>query len=317
MKVLGVDVGYGDVKVVYGNETEITNIFKFPSVVGLIQTSELVKDDRVYKLEGNSYYVGDNALKLESSSIFDVTDYSNLETFTPIFLAKILSTIEAVPDVITAGLSIAQIGQSAYYRERIKSFFVNEMKVQIANVNVIPQGIGAKLAFDTYGDNFPTKTTDFTGTMNYIGCDIGFNTLDVFQVIEGKTTPNLIKGLENQGIVRIVSDLQTYCKDVHKQTLSIKEAKDAMDKGFYRRRGKEYSVSDHVEGLKINYLKYLEQLIEDNFGRIIDKVDYIGLFGGGALVFRDKSSSFYRVPTQNSEYYNAIGNYIYGCKTNK
>lgn len=86
--------------------------------------------------------------------------------------------------------------------------------------SVIPQGIGAKIAFDYYGESFPELRKDYNEQSNYIGVDLGFNTVDVFQVINGKTTPNLIRGIENQGIIRVVISLIRHIKDAYQVNLT-------------------------------------------------------------------------------------------------
>lgn len=312
MKIGGIDVGFGDVKCTYGTERDIIKIFKFPSVVAKITSNDLVHDDRVFFNSGLSYYVGEDALKLESSKIQDVTTYQNLERYTPLFLSKCLQIIGEIPDVINVGLSIAHIEQSGHYKESVSGFFVNDLKVKASKVTVIPQGIGAKIAFDAYGENFPDPRKDYNEQANYIGVDLGFNTVDVFQVINGKTTPNLIRGIENQGIIRVVIALIRHLKDEYQIGLSIKEGKDAIDNGYFRRRGKTYDIAEFLVIEKKTYLTYLESLIEQEFGKILDKVDFMVLFGGGAIIFRDQSSQFIRVPQNRIEYYNSIGYYLAG-----
>jgi len=315
IKILGCDPGYGDVKVVYGPYNKDPNkMFKFNSVVGKVDLSQYVNDPRVYQYRGGSYYIGNLALALESSKIIDIIAYDKLETFSPLFIKYVIDQIKEVPDIIVCGLSIAQIANSGHYKDLIYDYLVSDCKLPVKKVAIIPQGIGGKLCFDKYGINFPQHNESFSDYNNYVGIDVGFNTLDIFQVIENKTSSNLIKGLENQGLVKIVLKLlkaiaETYSTN---SSFTLKEGKNILDNGHFRIRGNEFNVTKLVDSIKKEYLSELTALVEDQFGEILNKMDFIRLFGGGSYIFKDIKDPFIQVPASRSEYYNAIGNFLYG-----
>jgi len=180
--ILGIDQGYGDVKVTLGTADGIEKQFKFTSAIGITKHNEHVKDSRIYEFKGHSYYVGENAMHLPSENLIDITDYKNLEYYAPLFLYHALQLIDAVPDIIITGLSKAQIQNSGHFKEALMNFVVNEKQFVFNDVYVLPQGAGSKLCIDKYGNNFPELQKEFTGDTTYVGCDIGFNTLDMFLV---------------------------------------------------------------------------------------------------------------------------------------
>lgn len=310
MNILAIDNGFGDTKTVMGDHNGIKKVFKFNSVVGIVKKNALVNDKRIYEYQGNTYYVGELALSLESSKIIDMSHYSNLETFTPLFIKYALDQLNETPDVIVCGLSIAHIINSGHYKKAISNY-LTELGVT-CKLEVLPQGLGGKLAIDKYGMNFPELNQQFTEGANYLGVDLGFNTIDIFQVINGKTSSNLIRGIENQGIIKVVIKVLDYIKVNHNITFTLKEGKDIFDVGYFKVRGKIFDLTEPISQYKDEYLISLETLIENNFGAILDKVDYMYLFGGGSYSFADKVNNFIKIPQNKSEYYNAIGNYLYG-----
>lgn len=122
----------------------------------------------------------------------------------------------------------------------------------------------------------------------------------------------MIRGIEQQGVIKIVQALLAFIKETYGTDFTLKEGKDILDKGFFKVRGQEYHLENVISRLKSEYLKNLEELIEKEFGQVLDKVNFLYLFGGGAYMFTDKVSDFIKVPKAKAEFYNSIGNYLYG-----
>lgn len=314
--VLGLDVGYGDTKVVFGkSDGSIEKMYKFPSVIGITKRNEYVEDKRIYDFNEHSYYIGYDALSLPSDNIIDITEYKNLEYYAPLFLYHVIKTIGVKPDVIVSGLSKAQIENSGYFKEVLKNFSANGETFQFQNVSILPQGAGSKLTIDKYGNNFPNKQMEFMGNTSFVGCDIGQNTLDMFLVNNGKTSPNLFEGIEREGVMKIATEIAKKVHEDHGRKITLHEAKEILDSGMYKLRGKSHDFSDYVKDVKKNYLKDLLSLIENKYGKILDKCDFISLSGGGSTIFKSTEDGFFRVPKTKHEYYNAIGQFLYGVAT--
>lgn len=309
MNKLCVDIGFGSVKVAFGDEVQVSKLYKFTSAIANVAVSEFVHDDRVIPFEGKNYYVGDDALALQSSSIIDVNKYELLEYYAPVFLFKIIRDLQMIPDRIVLGLSIAQITNSAHFKKRVEDFLKNH-NINIP-IDLLPQGMISKLVIEKHGISFPDKEGDFPRYNNYVGCDIGFNTLDIFQVINGKTSSNLARGIPERGLQVIVSRLIAQINQDHSTKLTLNEGKEVLATGIYRKRNNRFDYSEFIRELKKDYVKELMVIIENEFGAILDKMEALIIFGGGAYSLQDVSDEFVLVPKSHAEYYNVVSYYYF------
>lgn len=311
--ILGIDIGFGDVKVTVGtSEGQVDKQFKFTSTIGITKRNEYVQDSRIYDFREHSYYVGENALHLPSENLIDITDYKNLEYYAPLFLYHVIKLIGFRPDIIVSGLSKAQIENSGHFKEGLQNFTASGEVFSFPEVYILPQGAGSKLCIDKYGNNFPNLQQEFTGSTSFVGCDIGFNTLDMFLVTDGKTSPNLFEGIEREGVMKIATLVAKKVKELHGRQITLHEAKEIIDTGIYKLRGQKYEFNEYVTEVKKQYLKDLLTLIETKYGKILDKCDFISLSGGGSTIFKSTDDGFLRVPKTKHEYYNSIGFFLFG-----
>jgi len=271
-----------------------------------------VSDSRIYDYKEHSYYVGENVSHLPSDNRIDITEYKNLEYYAPLLLHHAITILSEIPDVIVAGLSKAQINNSGYFKEAIQSFKINDIQYNFDKVFIIPQGAGAKLTIDKYGNHFPVEQDEFLGTSTYVGCDIGFSTLDMFLVTKGKTSPALFEGIEKEGIMKIATEVAKEVYTKHGRKIGLHEAKEILDTGVFKLRGQKHSYKDFVDEVKKEYIKNLLKLIEAKYGKILDKCDFVSITGGGSALFNSTTDGFIRIPSANHEYYNAVGQYLYG-----
>jgi len=313
-KVLGIDIGFGDIKATFGYaDGNIIKQWKFPSNIGVTKRNEHVSDKRIYDYKEHSYYVGENASHLPSENRVDIKEYANLEYYAPLFIYHVLQSIEDTPDIIVAGLSKAQINNSGHFKEVLQKFEVNGKDFVFDDVYVIPQGAGAKMTVDKYGNHFPKEQDEFLGKTTYVGVDIGFNTLDLFLVTDGKTSPNLFEGIEKEGVMKIATLVGKKVLELHGRKIGLHEAKEIIDSGTYKLRGQSHDFTQYLKEVKQNYLKELLQLIEVKYGKILDKCDFIAVSGGGSTLFKSTNDGFIRIPESHNEFYNSIGQYIFGC----
>lgn len=310
--ILGLDIGYGDVKICYISQSgEIKNVCKFPSAIGITKKNEYVSDTRIYEFKDDCYYVGEDALNLPSQNLVDITEYKNLEFYTPLFAYKAMQIIGCKPDYIATGLSKAQLQNSGYFKDALSDFEVNGEKFHFDNLFVLPQGAGSKLAIDKYGSDFPHPQTEFTGLTSYVGVDIGMNTIDVFLVSKGKTSSSLFEGVEHEGVMKIARAIAKKVETDHGRKISLQEAKNILLTNTYKLRGERYDFSEDIREIKKEYLRGLMTLIDEKYPGEIDKCDFIFLSGGGSSFFnsvpKPNGEDFVRVPKSHHEYYNAIG----------
>lgn len=318
-KILGIDIGYGDVKVTIGSPSQITHQFKFSSAIARASKTSAIRDARILEVPiGNQVslvYVGEDAMMLPSSQIIDITSYEALEAYAPAFIHKALE-IAGVDiseiSVIVSGLSVTQLNQSGYFKERIKNFTVNNTQYSFDKVFLLPQGAGSKMAFDKFGANYPATRTE-TNEYTFVGCDIGFNTLDMYYVTNGKTSPNLFEGIGGEGVMKIADMVRQSIKGQYDREITLREAKEVLDTKAYKLRGEVHDMSEVIKGAIDSYTQRLMVTIEEKYGPIIDKCDFIVLQGGGSMFF-EMDDPFFKVVKKSSEFYNSIGFYLYGCQ---
>ena len=223
-----------------------------------------------------------------------------------------INIIGEIPDIIVAGLSKAQINNSGYFKEAIQNFKINDTQYHFDKVFIIPQGAGAKLTIDKYGNHFPVEQDEFLGTSTYVGCDVGFSTLDMFLVTNGKTSPALFEGIEKEGIMKIATNVAKEIFEKHGRRIGLHEAKEILDTGVFKLRGQKYDYKEFIDNVKKDYIKNLLKLIESKYGKILDKCDFVSVTGGGSALFNSTSDGFIKIPKSDHEYYNAIGQYLWG-----
>ncbi len=312
MYKLGIDIGFGDVKIVIGNDKTIKEKYKFPSVLAPVEVSEHFTDARAIMYNGVNYYVGTDALAMESEYQVSVDEYKHLEAFTPVIMQFILNKLDMTIPVssIVVGLSVAHIQYAKNYHLKVREY-LDSIGCQNTTIVVLPQGAGVKIAYDAYNNSFPEKSTVLTSQDSYLICDIGFNTVDILYVIDGKVSPNRIGGIESMGLKVVAKMLsQEIGKKYSNLDLSLKDLKEILDKGYMKLRGVQVPFNDEIKELKTKYLKMIESMLEQQYGKVLDKVDYLLLSGGGATYFHDIESAFYRTTGKESCYYNAIGYFL-------
>lgn len=313
--VLGLDIGYGDVKVTLGTKdgTIISN-FKFTSKIGVTKHLEGVQNPTIIHYDENWYQIGEEARALPSANHINLEDYKNLEYFAPLLAyhaMKLAGILETGVSRIVSGLSIAQIQNSGYFQEALSHFVVNGKEFQ-NEVVLLPQGAGCKVCFDKYGCNFPSEQKDFTGTSSYVMVDIGFDTLDFVSVDQGIVTSSAFVGIEHSGIMKIATQMAKIVHDDHKRILSLADSREILNTGVYKLRGQKYDYTEKVKQLKEDYLKEILNLINEKFTDILDKCDFIVICGGGSSLFKDSQDGFIKVVRSKFEYYNSIGFYLHG-----
>ena len=97
------------------------------------------------------------------------------------------------------------------------------------------------------------------------------------------------------------------------------EAKEILNTNTYKLRGQLFSYGNEITEIKKEYIKELLELVEEKYGNILDKCDYIFLSGGGSSIFTSGTymGNTVLVPKSNYEYYNSIGQAMFGLELYK
>ena len=325
--ILAFDLGYGSVKVGYKTPTGQLRYQKLLTAVGKVEQNEALDiynklETNVYMYENTPYYLGLPALFLPSKQLIEIDNYKALRFVSPIIISYYLDQIgnnEGIKfDTIVVGLSLAHATESADYKRYLES------KLNV-NIRVLAQGVSSKFAIEKFGLD-PTDKTQATQVKitDYIGMDLGFNTVDVFSVIRGKSSFNTSKGYEGQGVIKVAEKLRNYVAQQHKIDLSIQDYKNILEDGALSYRGLDINLSEKIHEYMVEYLIETIECVETDFAAAINKVNRVIMVGGGAnlikryLELEDSklqtylsskySGDFLMIP-KLPEFYNVLGYY--------
>lgn len=296
--ILGIDIGYGDVKVSYLDREGNLKKFKFSSIIA---DAPLEAVDMPI-LEGRRYYMEEEALMRDSKDIVEITDYQHLEKFSVMFLWKALEKLKIKPedvDYIVTGLSLAQYGNGEQFKKRLSKFKINKDNFDFTGkISLLAQGLGAKYAIEK---NFEEKS------MAYLIIDIGFSTIDVVDVINGKVRPENIKGYTNEGIIKIARSLQEYILEHFNEVVSLKEVKEILKTKQFILEGTPADLTTYISEISKKYTEHTMKTLKIRYEREFKKYSKVYFVGGGAY-FIDKSISPIIETVKEPEYYNSLGN---------
>jgi actin-like ATPase involved in cell morphogenesis len=296
-KAIGLDIGFGYVKVVSGSGMK-----KFPSIFApeLFVTNK-IKTRKVMEYEDKKYVVGDDA-----DDIADVTRLQTVEDiikWAPLFAAY---AIKHVPERqrICIGLPVQYVLRNKELVEELKgslrNFRVNGLTYKF-DVIAMAQGIGA------YNDYHRKNEAE------YVVVDIGYNTLDLVYVRDGK--PDDARMKMNKGINVLIGHVIDYIQNEYGATISAQKAQYILETGTYIRKGQTHKLDKVVEDLATAYTASVinEALQEKWKNELRDDVSKVVIVGGGAnYVRRDNLSEDIRdmvfIPN-NPEFANARGFY--------
>jgi hypothetical protein len=315
MKKLCIDVGFGDTKVAEMIDGVITKYFKETNAVAkLVGESDTVKytgtEKDVIKYRDSFYLVGKNALQYPDKAVLNVLDYDSMAFITPLIALKYINTNTDPYDSIIFTLSSAFIKRSSEYRDHL----IAELGMDKSRIKIIPQGAGAKVTLDNIGLDLSNPSAK-NSYKNYLIVDIGFNTVDVANVIGNSIMPADIKGYPDEGVINIAKYVQKKLAEVAETEISISRARSVLYDKTLKVRDKVHDCSSMIsEGIS-EYLNHLKVFLENNYGDLMDTIDNVILFGGGAELIKDNSDQwkslygegFMLSPKLDAEYYNCIG----------
>ena len=303
--ILAIDSGFGIDKFSYFKKDSL----EYGKNLPVYAEANLEAEDMPL-FEGKRYYIGEEALMEDSEKIINVIDYKTHEKFAPLSIWAILKKIKVNPediDFIYIGLSLAQKEYAQHFIKRLSKFKVSGKTYDFTNkIKLVPQGVGSKYAIDHFYYNENHKET-------YGIIDIGQLTVDVATVISGKIRPENAEGTSNEGVIKIIQQIQEYIARNFKEIISIKEAQEVLMSGKYNLFG-IHDLSKEIKSFKIDYSKYLVSTLSQRHRNIFKKYPKIYFVGGGSyyidkniLINESGISKENIIFPENSEFYNSYG----------
>lgn len=319
MKRLSIDVGFGDVKVSY-MDTDNTVKPSREKHLGLIaklgdHEGDESSSGNFVDYEGLSYVIGTPALQIKGSNQMKMETYEEFKELSPIIIKKHLRDHSDVDQVIIS-LSLAFEEHAGEYKEHI----CEKLGLKPENVFLLPQGVGAKLAIDNAGFNL--EDISFKANLfNYIMIDIGYNTIDIINVVDGFLIKNGITGYPEMGVVKIVKSILEEIRsgsDDNMKVLTEGIIKSSLtNNGQVSSRGLKFDLTEYIQKATLSYIEDFVKFFEKEYSEQLNSIEHIILIGGGAElinieVYRKKFDEYYKhdfvkVPVTGAEYYNAVG----------
>jgi len=274
---IGIDLGYGNCKISYqGKEA------KFPTAICFAtDVATSFGDENDFEFEGEKYLVGQDAVGSES---FTTTDYKFLYKYGPLLIYYILNKFDEhnkeQPIDVYTGLSISDWSEKDSFLERITSFQVNGEDIEI-NANIMPQGAGI---FNDFIYNYNDETVpDRTCII-----DIGTNTINFLNFVDGKPVKKDIKSFVGHGVTSILKPFTTYLENTYKVQFSETEALQIFVKNKFKYNGEEQqNVIDKITELKSQFVRKLFSSVLTSEKKVMAMADVVIIAGGGSLLLKD------------------------------
>jgi hypothetical protein len=165
------------------------------------------------------------------------------------------------------------------YSVDYKEYVATSLNIDQKKIKLVPQGVGAKVAYDRYGHAPSSVTIPGMISKNYLGIDIGFNTVDVYQVINGATSSSTVEGLMDEGISKASKMLIDKMRDSLDIVVDIQECKSIISTNKQTIRSVEHDRTEIVAEVILNYLINLIEMVESKYKSQINKMDNIILVG--------------------------------------
>jgi hypothetical protein len=300
--ILSIDIGHGDIKVSWKEGSEKVKSFKFPSVAAKAPSEAI--DMPLF--EGIRYFLEEEAMVQESKDIIDAVSYEDLNKIGPVFIWKVLEKLNITDndvDYFITGLSLTQTTHGEAFVKRLSKFKINDTVYSFKDkIDLLPQGLGAKYAIEHYFKEEVPST--------YLIIDIGFNTIDVVDVINRKVRPENIEGHPNEGVIKIARKVQELILDKFDSNISLKEAKHILENNEYFIDAKLHSLTDEIDIIKKEYTHYIVSFLKNTYTREFRKYRKIYVVGGGSY-YIDVHEEPIIEKIENSEYLNSLGNIFF------
>jgi len=319
---IGLDMGFGDVKIVCCMVDETGDksfaVLKYPTAIAYAKNGIIgdLAEQEEYDFNGRTFVVGSAAL--QSQTLFATRGIEFLLTYAPLLAYKAVAGLVQtaslqLSDLLSAqkrlclGIPLAYYSKRHELERRLSGYTVSGNAIDFDHIEVRAQGQG--ILFDYMLDEHGSPLTDCED-QNVLVLDIGFNTVDVLGVIEGSPNREWSGMLENAGICRICEDLKTHLQKEFNFHLCEQVVKDVLQNGRISLYGASKDLSTYIRKSTEAYSDWLGRELNSAWDAFLKRADRLIIAGGGAYyvhdLLRKYPEHFVRVP-HDSEYSNARG----------
>lgn len=337
--LLGIDLGYGQIKAVNQNIKK-----KFVSAVGTpvsnfgrsaaVNSEEELMSALTITMDNQTYYVGRNAitnarngrLTLRQNKADDIHNKIKFLTSLALFMEEDQTYAEF--DIIT-GLPVLeyrnqkdQLESMMSNNERIFFFDMHygpkvvSKSIKVNNVKVISQGEGAFYDFilDNNGNIVEEQANSVSGTVMVV--DIGYRTSDIVTMENGRYVEPLSDQL-NRGVNTIHQEILRLIMEKFGIKKELKELDQYVRDGSFYHNTKSYDISEIIATAARPFAEDIVESLHTISNDQLGSVNHVIFTGGGAEIIYPHVISLLSniVETSimhNSEFCNATGYHKYG-----
>lgn len=301
MAKIGLDIGFGDVKVAipnrHGDRISIRTL-KFPTAIGTVNRGivDLGSSNgyKQYVYQNEAYYLGADALYCQD--IFDTRDREFLEKFSPLLAFKALENIRLQDRrdnlILCVGIPIGYFKDHSKNISRILgNISVNDHVVnpKVVDVRAQGQGVYFDYLFDNSGAIDKSKLN-----INALVLDIGFNTIDILGVVGGRPVTDWSDMFTKKGVSRIIENLRTYVKKEFGKEVSEQKMCRIFENRQITISGQVHDLSKVINEFVDKYTGRLVQFIKaSKWNEFLDDADNLIIAGGGAYYVADAFKDLY------------------------
>ena len=296
MRVLGIDIGFGSVKV-YSDELE----YKFPTAVAYMPDDEVMEVEKINV--GGRYFVVGRDVKYVARNKIEIPGVKDLIRWSGVFLKYVLDKFGEF-EVVVSGLPPSAKRYVSEFEAVLKSV------CRDAKIKILPQGAG--ILYDVV-----SKEPSLSEVMVV---DIGYNTVDclVAEKIEGVWKKKRGITIEGFGVMKAVSFMRELFSSKMEffKNWSVSRLVDAFEVGYVVVDGERVDLSGYKAEAVKRYEEVLVGRLKAELGDDFRSIESVVLAGGGAYYVSEKHFGKKIMIPDKPEFSQARGYYIAGQSDN-
>ena len=296
MRVLGIDIGFGSVKV-YSDELE----YKFPTAVAYMPDDEVMEVEKINV--GGRYFVVGKDVKYVANYKIEIPGVKDLIRWSGVFLKYVLDKFGEF-DVIVSGLPPNAKRHVSEFEAVLKSVSRD------AKIKVLPQGAG--ILYDVVNRD--------ASLGEVMVVDIGYNTVDclVAEKVDGVWKKKRGITIEGFGVMKAVS----FMRELFSSRMgllknwSVSRLVDAFEVGYIVIDGDRVDLSGYKAEAVKRYEEVLVSRLKAELGDDFRGIEHVVLAGGGAYYVGEKHFGKKVIIPEKPEFSQARGYYFAGLSNN-
>lgn len=280
--MIGIDVGFGDVKAVYLEKDEIKYL-KIPTAVKYAGANSAgISENGIYSFQGKEYLIGEQA----RYGAFSTRSYDFLKRYSGLFVYHVLKTLNIDHEKVGIGLPLNWYSKKDDFLKELSATVVNGELLKFEPV-LFPQAVGVLMDYRKNIKGEIKPDTDKDG----IVLDIGYNTVDILCFEKGAAVRSDSATIDKFGISRIIVELSDIILKDFSFQLSEQETKEIFISGKLKLYGDEKDMSEVIRSLIEKYFEELMHTIESRWESRLQRSEVMLLAGGGAVTLREHMPS--------------------------